>query len=77
MTEYFFDIDNNLCHMHTLYGIIYVTNIDTTSMVKIRNNFYIDNEGNLFRIIYCANNNFTSVKIHTDHKFIDILKFCG
>ena len=74
MTRYFFDQDNDLCHINTKNDVVKVINLDTQMIAKIKRNFYIDNKGNLFRFFH-VNDTFESLKIPSDQKFIDILNF--
>ena len=74
MTRYFFNQDGDLCHINTENDIMRVINIDTELIAKIKKDFYIDNEGNLFRI-FTVGSEFGSTKIPSKHKFIDILNF--
>lgn len=74
MISYFFNQDGDLCRIDTEDGIVHVINIDTKSITKIKRDFYIDNEGNLFYIIPVGND-FASIKVLSERKFVDILNF--
>ena len=76
MTRYFFNQDNDLFSINTENDIVQLINVDVTAIAKIKKDFYIDNQGNLFRI-FTVGNEFGSMKIPSEHKFIDILKFYG
>ena len=74
MKRYFFNQNGDLCYTNTRNDVVLILNIDTELISKIKKDFYIDTEGNLFHF-FTESGEFGSTKILSDHKFVDILNF--